>query len=410
MRFEYEWVLLGLLIVPVFVGTRILDSARRKRLTASLGTARLVAPLLASVDEGRRRLKTVLLSIALALLVLAAARPQTEGEKKVLARRGIDVAIALDLSRSMLAQDLAPSRLQWAKHELPRLLDMLEGDRVGIVGFAGDAYVACPLTLDQHLARLYLDTMDVGDAPTPGTSLSIAIKTATELLEKGRSDAAREPATSAEADDEGRRARVIVLVTDGEGHDEDPVKDAEAARKRGIRVFAVGLGTEVGGPVPETLEDGTPAGVLRDKQSNEVVMTKMKTSTLAGIAKVGAGDAFFVDPVKGVDLAALDARLKQLARGDISDRLETRYEDRFPFFLFPAFFLFLLDAVMRERRREEKRNHRDTPENDREPSAEHGSELHESNWCRGSAAQLGRSEEEEKGGRKKESAVAGAAR
>jgi Ca-activated chloride channel family protein len=192
--------------------------------------------------------RAVLLFLGFALLILSAARPQEAGQARPAKARGVDVVLALDISRSMLAQDVRPSRLERAKAELGAMLDRLRGHRVALVAFAGAAFVQCPLTTDVDAAKLFLRALDPREMPIPGTSLSRALSTSIDLL--------KEATQKTQA-----RGKAILLLTDGEGHDEDPLVEAKLAKEKGIVVHTVGFGTEGGGPSRSmTRRGGGPAG------------------------------------------------------------------------------------------------------------------------------------------------------
>lgn len=324
------YLLLGLL--PLLVGVVWTIRARRRAIRRlGPGADRLARDfsLVAVVGRG------ALIVLGFALLVVAVARPMEAGESRPARARGIDVVLALDISKSMLAQDVRPSRIERAKAELGTLARELRGHRIALVGFAGAAFVQCPLTTDVDAARLFLRALNPRDMPVPGTSLSRALSTALDLLKdvEGKSSA---------------RGKAIILLTDGEGHDEDPLVEAKLAKERKVVIHTVGIGTAAGGPIPEYDERGKWIGWK--KSHGREVLSTLNTKLLEKIARTTGGKFFHVGP-GGQGMKGLTDELKKLSKGELEADVITEYQDRYEWFLLPAFLIFLAEAVLADRRR-----------------------------------------------------------
>ena len=328
------YFLLGLIPIAALLGWQL--RARKKALERlGLGAARLVGDLNPLAQVGR----VVLLVAGAALVILAVARPQEAGQATPTKPRGMDIVLALDLSKSMLAQDVRPSRLERAKAELGLLSERLKGHRFALVAFAGAAFVQCPLTTDVAAAKLFMRALNPNEMPVPGTSLSRALVTALDLLKE----------------QEGKpspRGKAIVLLTDGEGHDEDPMVEAKQAKEKGVIVHTVGFGTKGGGPVPEYDAEGRWTGWKKD-EGREILST-LNTELLQKIADTTGGKAFHVGP-GGQGMDGLTKALEEQSKGELEADVLVEYQDRFEWVLLPAFLIFVGEAVLTDRRRRRPR-------------------------------------------------------
>lgn len=335
MRLANPDMLWLLLFLPLYVVGTALRFGWRRRTMARLGHLPQVARLAASVSNGRRLAKIVIQLVGLSLVIIALARPQA-GERTTLAAAvGIDVVVALDFSKSMLARDAYPSRIARAKAELARLIDGLRGDRVGLVAFAGET-LSYPLTTDYAAAQLFWRDMTPLDMPVGGTAIGKAVIAAVRLLSGVRGKGPP-------------RSQVILLLTDGEDHESEPVKAAEEAAKRGIRIYAVGIGSRSGEPIPQLNEDGSIAGYLQ--QDGKPITTRLDDKTLRKLAEITGGDYFEMDP-RHFGVEPILAKLAKLKRSEVESRLIKHYDEVYFFFLFPAFLLLLIDVCLSERRRQ----------------------------------------------------------
>jgi Ca-activated chloride channel family protein len=335
MRFANPHALWLLLAVPALVAGLALRHEWRRRMLARLGHLQQIRRLTASVSTPRRLAKAVLLVLGLSLVILSLARPQA-GERSTLAKAvGIDIVVALDFSKSMLARDAYPSRVERAKAELGRLIDSLRGDRIGLVAFAGET-LSYPLTTDYTAAKLFWRQMTPLDMPVGGTALGKAIVAATRLLAGVRGKGPP-------------RSQVILLLTDGEDHESDPEAAAREAARQGIRIYAVGIGSRSGEPVPQLNEDGTVAGYLK-KPDGSFVTTRLDVKTLSAVASVSKGKLITMDP-KTFGVEPILAEVSKFKKSESKSRLIKHYDEVYSWFLLPGFLLLLLELCIRERRR-----------------------------------------------------------
>ena len=324
--------LVGLPALAALVLAVVRLRARRAALDAFAEPALLprIAP---GASIPRLRLKSGLLVAAVVLLGLAAARPQVGTKLGVVKRQGVDLMIAVDVSASMEARDLAPNRFEKARREAQSLINMLDGDRVGVVAFAGEPFVQCPLTLDYGAASMLLATLRPDMLPTPGTAVAAAIRAAASSM-----------ATQTD------RAKVLVVMTDGEDHGSDPVGAAREAAEAGIRIYTVGFGSTAGVPIP--LSGDERSGYKKDR-GGQVVLSRLDEATLVDIADATGGRYLrATDGEREIDV--LREEISRLQKGEIESRMFAYYEERFQFPLALALGLVLLesflpDAVRRRR-------------------------------------------------------------
>ncbi|MFH0794786.1 MAG: VWA domain-containing protein, partial [bacterium] len=273
-----------------------------------------------------------LMLVTLALMVFALSRPQYGAVERPVQRKGVDFFIAIDVSKSMLAQDMTPNRLERAKEQFKSLLGRLEGDRVGIITFAGTAYVQCPLTLDYGIARTILETVDEKSVEVEGTALGEAIRVATDAFRRA-----------------GSESKVLLLLTDGEDQGSDPVEAAKAAAKDGVRIYSIGIGSTQGVPIP------LPGGGYKEDAQQHKVSTKLDLVTLQKIAQATNGKTVKANPSGDLELDAIYNEVSQLQKSMLESRTYTIYEDRFQYVLLPALALLLLECLMGDRARNNSR-------------------------------------------------------
>lgn len=334
MRFADPQMLWLLLAVPLVIVGIALRFGWRRRVMAQLGHLPKIVELTSSVSATRRIVKSSLLTIGLALLVIAMARPQA-GERSSLAPAlGIDIVVALDFSKSMLAQDAYPSRIERAKAELNRLIDHLKGDRLGLVAFAGET-LSYPLTTDYAAAKLFWKDLGPADMPVGGTAIGKAITAATRLL-----TAVRNKST--------QRSQVILLLTDGEDHESDPIAAAKETAKLGVGIFSVGIGSRSGEPVPDINEDGSRAGYVEFE--GKPVTTHLDDKTLSEIAAITKGRYIEIDP-KTFGVEPILKELAKLKKSEVESRLVKHYDEAYQWVLWPAFLLLLIETLLSDRRR-----------------------------------------------------------
>lgn len=321
---------LGLL--PVLVLLAWTAGRSRARALERFAESELVRKLTESVDPAARRWKTALRILAVALLCIALARPQFGSRVETVRSVGQDIVVALDLSRSMLAEDVSPSRLERARLAVLRMMRQLDGDRVGLVAFAADAFIQSPLTIDYGAAAMFLDAMEPELMPVQGTDLGAALSVSLDALEEGARD-----------------ARVIVVVTDGEDHEDAFADELQRAVEAGVDVYLVGVGTPDGAPIPVYGEDGSRTGFFRDDDGN-VVTTRLVEDTFQRIVRE-AGATYVRAGVGGT---AFDELVDEIARGEgeeIDAMQVTQFEEQYQIFLAMALLLLVADGLISDRRR-----------------------------------------------------------
>jgi Ca-activated chloride channel family protein len=336
MRFANPHALTLLLAVPAAVIAYGLSFASRRRRLVRLGDAALVAKMAATVSVARKVIRAALVVLALALLAVALARPQAGGRARVAKQRGLDLVVALDFSRSMLAKDVYPSRLERAKRELEQLLDGLGGDRVGVVAFAGET-LGYPPTTDYAAVKLFWRDLGPWDMPVGGTAIGRAIHAALDQLV-----ALRSKGTST-------RGQAILLLTDGEDTDSEPLEAADEASKLGVKIFTVGIGSRSGELIPEYDEQGKVTGYVKDADGHYVT-SRLAEDTLAEIARRTGGELFHADS-KRFGVEDVSRALNNLKRTENEARIVRQYDEIFELLLLPAFLLLVGEACMGERRK-----------------------------------------------------------
>jgi Ca-activated chloride channel family protein len=303
---------------------------RRKRLLQELGSIETVTRLLPPGLARRRRWIAFTRIAGLAFWVLALVGPLLGAKLVEFKQKGLDVFIAVDCSLSMQAQDLQPDRMAHAKLILSQLIERLTGSRIGVIAFAGQSYVQCPLTIDTGAARQVLEGIEVGSVPTPGTAVGDAIRTALKGLKAG----------------EGGQ-RVLVLLTDGEDHRSNPLDAAKEAANAGLKIFPIGIGTPQGEPIPLLDAQGHRTGYKRDKKG-DVVMSRLDELTLAEIARITGGQ-YVRSTVTGAEIDTLVRALDGLQHGDQKTKMFNRYENRYQWPLALGLLLLLISLVVPER-------------------------------------------------------------
>jgi len=327
MTFAKPIFLYALILIPIMVIFVLWANRRQQDALARLGSPSLLQRLSNSVNWRGRRWRTGLWFVALTMLILSLARPQWGTETKVVEQQGIEVMIALDVSKSMLAQDIKPDRLSRAKLEIADLMTRLGGDEIGLVLFSGASFVQFPLTSDYATARTFLDNARPEVISRPGTDIGAAIRTAMSGFDFNRNS-----------------QKVIVLITDGENHEADAMTVAEEAAKQGVRLYTIGFGSPQGEPIPEYNAEGEAVGYKKDMQG-QTVLSKLDEETLQHIAQIGHGK-YFRATADGSELAALASDLQALQHGELSTQTETWGVERFQGFLVVALAaLFAMELI-----------------------------------------------------------------
>jgi len=330
LQFSNPQWLNALYVVPLVVVLLVWGVRKRAKELAAFAGGRLIEPLAPGASWRKVLLKNTLVVAGLVCLVLALAGPQFGSRLVKVEREGIDLVIVLDTSLSMLAEDMKPNRLERAKQEIIDLIAGLKGDRVGLVAFAGDAFVLCPLTVDYNAATMFAQSADENIVSKPGSQLDKAIdKSAALFPEEAKSD------------------RAIILVTDGEAHTGDPVAAAQKAAEKGIRIYTIGIGNPAGELIPLRGTGGSVQGYKKDS-TGETVLTRLDQVTLEKIAHATGGQ-FLPATREGLELKVLYREISGLEKQTIEGEFMERKIDRFGVFLALSFAFLLLEAILSRR-------------------------------------------------------------
>lgn len=328
-KFEHTIYFYGFIAIAVFILLVLFYFASRKRKLKKIGDPDLINSLLPYLSQRKRIFKIILFSLAFCSLILALCNLQTGSKLAEVKREGADLIVCLDVSNSMLAQDLEPNRLERAKYALEKMIDGLEGDRLGLIIFAGEAYVQLPITSDYSAAKLFLSSISTNMVPVQGTNLGAAINKAVESFGK----------------DEGKN-KAIILITDGENHEIEAVKAAEDAAQKGIMINTIGIGSEKGVPIP-LMENGRLVGYRKNK-AGETVITKLNADILKQIS--GKANGVYVQATQSdLGIKAILNKVDELEKAKIDTKMYTDYEDQFQWFLGFALILFVIEFLVSER-------------------------------------------------------------
>ncbi|MBL0060495.1 MAG: VWA domain-containing protein [bacterium] len=331
IRFDHPQLLWLLVLIPVIAVAWVYLIFRNRKAAEQI----VPAPLLDRVAYGqssvRKWWRMSIWLLASSLLIVAIARPQIGTRLEEVKREGVDVLIAVDLSTSMLCEDFSPSRLESAKFSIQKFVNGLKGDRVGLIAFAGSAVYHCPLTTDYGAVKLLNRVLSPSIIPEPGTAVADAI----------------EMATHAFSEQTETKSKVLVIITDGEDHEEAALDAATEAHSAGITIYTIGMGTPSGAPIPVTDASGRKAGYKKDA-SGQVIVTQLNESHLTDIAEAGGGKYQRATP-GGKELDLIWSDLSQMEKTEFGQMQFTGYEDRFPYFAFPALLLLIVEFLIGER-------------------------------------------------------------
>lgn len=331
MTFGEPIFLAGLILVPLALAFLLWAERQRRRAIARVGEPNLIARLSESVNWRGRRLKYALWLGALALLVIALARPQWGETKQLTSQKGVQVMVALDVSKSMLAQDIKPDRLTRAKMEITELMNKLHGDEVGLVVFSGASFIQFPLTSDYGTAQSFLDDAKPEIVSRPGTAIGDAIQTALRGFDEHRTS-----------------QKVIVVATDGEDNTSGVTAAEQAAAKAGAIIYTIGFGSTKGVPIPEFNDQGQQTGFKKDKDGN-TVLSALDEKSLREMA-AATGGKYYPATADGSELTALTAEMDRLQKGDVDQRESSQRNEQFQWFLAPALLLLVAGELIPDRK------------------------------------------------------------
>ncbi len=311
-RFENPQAFLFLWLIPIMIGAYYLYIRRRRTVLTGVGETSLLKLLIDSWGDQRRHLKNILTISSLLFLIIALANPQWGTKKEKVTAQSSDIFIAIDVSHSMLAEDISPNRLERAKRLCISLVDALKGNRIGLILFAGNAYLQMPLTHDYAAAQMFVNSANTNMAPTQGT----AIEEAVLLVEKSYTD--DKPAQ-----------RALIILTDGEDHDGDALTAVKEAHKNGLFVYTIGVGTAEGAVIPYVAQGQKK--VKRDAKG-EMITSALNIDMINQLAQVGGGEAWLIG--QGAEIIdGIRKRIEQISKREVEQRSFTDYYSYFQYFL-----------------------------------------------------------------------------
>jgi Ca-activated chloride channel family protein len=328
-RFANPDLLYLLLLLPVIVFLYIINEIRKKRALKRFGNIELIGSLVPEMSKTRPLIKFIFQSIAFIAAVIMLSRPQFGSKLEDIKKQGVEVIIALDVSNSMLAEDIQPDRLTRAKQAISRLVDDLSNDKIGLIVFAGDAYTQIPVTTDYISAKMFLSTINPDMVPKQGTAIGAAINLGIRSFSPG----------------EGQ-SKALIIITDGENHEDDPVSSAEEAAKAGIVIHTIGIGSTEGVPVKVAING--KKDFLKDVDGNTVI-SKLDEEILKKVA-VSANGSYVRASNSNIGLDEIFGEIRKMKDQELDSTMYTEYNDQFQIFAALALFLLFFDFLIMERK------------------------------------------------------------
>lgn len=326
-RFAHPEYFFLLIVVPVLIGTFLYTQALKKRRLKKFGDPELLAELMPNVSYRRPVVKFFLQLFAVILLIIVLAQPQFGSKVENVKRQGIDVMIALDVSNSMMAQDIQPNRLEKAKQILSKLIDQMNDDRIGLIVFAGDAYTQLPITVDYVSAKMFLSAISTNMVPRQGTAIGTAIDLAIKSFGQ-----------------KSQGGKAIIVITDGENHEDDAISAAKLAAQNGINVHVIGVGRPEGAPIPIP---GTMS-FKKDKDGN-VVVSKLNEEMCKNIAAAGNGIYVRADNTNNA-YRIISKQLDTLAKSTTESKVFSDYSEQYQSFALIALIVLIIDFFLFDRK------------------------------------------------------------
>jgi len=330
-RFAHSEYLYALYLIPVIIILIWFSIKKQNQLLDKFANSSLHKILFPLRSGIKVFFKNGLIVVSIILLIFALANPQIGSKVEEVKQVGIDVYILLDVSLSMKAEDIKPSRLEKAKHEISKLIQKLNGDRIGLIVFSGKAFIQFPLTTDYSAANLFLSAVSVKSVPQPGTAIGPAVQLAMNSFKK---------------DEETQKA--VVIITDGEDHEGDLDNVIEEANNLGVKIYSIGLGSPQGVPIPLYNSSGRQVGYKKDRNGN-VVLTKLDEQTLQDITEKGNGK-YYRGSNTDDELEQIYDDLASLEGSEFGATKITEYEDRYYYFLIPAILVLFIEIFIKERK------------------------------------------------------------
>ena len=330
-RFANPEYLYLLLIIPILLGLFIWANKKQQKNLQLFGNPKLLMPLMPNVSYVRPQVKFYLMLIALTLIIFTASRPQFGAKLSTVKKQGIEAMIVLDVSNSMLAQDVQPNRLESSKMILSKLIDNMSDDKIGLIVFAGDAFTQIPITADYISAKMFLSSISPNMVARQGTAIGTAIDMAIHGF----------------GEENHQIARTIIVITDGENHEDDAIGAAKLASEKGISINVIGMGKSEGAPIPIP---GTMS--FRKDKENNVVVSKLNETMCKQIAEAGNGIYVRADN-STVAWKAIEKEINRMSKSDLETKVYSEYDEKFFIFAWIAFFLLLIEFHLLNRKNKE---------------------------------------------------------
>ena len=330
LRFANAYILWALVLVPLLIISFMLVRRWKKKALASFGDKGVISRIMPQVSSSRPTLKFIFFIVAYTLLIIGIADPQVGNHIDEVKKKGADIMIVLDVSNSMLSQDYSPSRLENAKRALAQLIDNLHEDRIGIIVFAGEPYVQMPITTDYSAAKIFLNTINTGMVPVQGTAIGAAIDLGVKSF-----------------DYKDGTGKAIILMTDGENHEDDAVTAAQNAHDKGVVVHVIGFGSPQGAPVP-IYDNGKQVGFHLDSAGHTVI-SKLNEDMCKEIAVAGNG-VYIRATDANSGLGIVMDQIHKMKQKTYDSKSFKDFEDRFQFFIAIALFLFIAEFFISNRK------------------------------------------------------------
>ncbi len=331
MQFFEREMLRYLWVLPAIIVLFVLARRYRQNLCKEFALEKSFKRISTETSEFKRRMRAVFILLGLVFLILALARPQWGEEIRVIKRRGVDILFVVDTSLSMLVEDVKPNRLAVAKREMRNFLGKLKGDRIGMVAFAGSAFLQVPLTVDYAAFKLFLDAIDVGYIPRAGSSLKVGLVSAVQAFKEGKDE-----------------QRVIVVLSDGESHTAEGDELIEQMRQSKVKVYAIGIGTKKGGPIPLRSE-GKHLGGYKKDQKGETIISKLEDEFLKKLTKE-TGGLYYPATASGREVDLIYEDIQKLGKKELSEQERIQREDHFQLFLAIGLVVLALETIISERK------------------------------------------------------------
>ncbi|MFC2097136.1 VWA domain-containing protein [Bacteroidota bacterium] len=329
-RFEHNELLILLLIVPVIIIIYLFSLQFKKKALASFGESKIIGRLMEEISSFRPNVKFLIMLISITFLILSIAGPQFGSKLEDIKRKGVEIVIALDVSNSMLAEDIKPNRLESAKRAISGMVDRLNNDKIGLIVFAGDAYTQIPMTMDYSATKMFLSSINTEIISKQGTSVGSAIELGMNSFSP-----------------DNEKSRALVIITDGENHEEGAIEAAQQAVERGITIHTIGMGLIQGAPIPVYNQYGNID--YKTDEQGEVVVSKLNEQILQEIASTGNGKYIRANNTK-TGLNALFDEINKMEKEEINSRLYSDYEERFQWLAGISLLLLLIDFIILERK------------------------------------------------------------